>query len=73
LFESTKPKGGGGTYVKCVNEYLQAERMEPEVVLVLTDGYVENDWGGAWQSPVLWAVTTDLQAPHGKTINVKEN
>jgi hypothetical protein len=47
--------------------------MEPEVVLVLTDGYVEDDWGGAWQSPVLWAVTTDLQAPHGKTINVKEN
>ena len=73
LFESTKPRGGGGTYVTCVNEYLQAERMEPEVVLVLTDGYVEDDWGGAWQSPVLWAVTTDLQAPHGKTINVKEN
>tara|TARA_R100000988_G_scaffold72350_1_gene37563 strand:+ start:140 stop:1216 length:1077 start_codon:yes stop_codon:yes gene_type:complete len=73
LFESTKPKGGGGTHVACVNEYLQAERMEPEVVLVLTDGYVEEDWGGVWKSPVLWAVTTDMQAPHGKTINIKEN
>lgn len=69
LVDSTKPSGGGGTTVGCLNQYIQDERLEPEAVVILTDGYVETDWGGAWQHPTLWAITTKgMQSPHGKSI-----
>jgi predicted metal-dependent peptidase len=47
LVQSTKPAGGGGTHVGCVNQYIKDKRIEPEAIIILTDGYVEDDWGGA--------------------------
>ena len=71
LVQSTKPAGGGGTRVGCVNEYIKEKRIEPEAVIILTDGYVEDDWGGSWGcTPTLWAVTSRQISPHGKTINI---
>ena len=72
LVQSTKPAGGGGTHVGCVNQYIQDKRIEPEAVIILTDGYVEDDWGGSWGcTPTLWAVTTKHNtSPHGKTIHI---
>ena len=72
LVQSTKPAGGGGTRVGCVNEYIKEKRIEAEAVIILTDGYVENDWGGSWGcTPTLWAVTTRHNtSPHGKTIHI---
>ena len=74
LVQSTKPAGGGGTHVGCVNQYIKDKRIEPEAVIILTDGYVEDDWGGSWGcTPTLWAVTAKHNtSPHGKTIHIDE-
>ena len=70
LVQSTKPAGGGGTHVGCVNQYIKDKRIEAEAIIILTDGYVEDDWGGTWDYPTLWAVTSRRTSPHGKTINI---
>lgn len=71
LVQSTKPAGGGGTTVGCVNEYIKDKRIQPEAVIILTDGYVENDFGGNWEHPTLWAITSKhISSPHGKTIHI---
>ena len=74
MVESTKPRGGGGTAPSCVSEYLKDKNIKPECIVVLTDGYVGNDWGSEWTAPVLWAIVGggDMVAEHGKTIHVKE-
>ena len=74
IINSTKPKGGGGTSPSCVSEYLKEKAIEPECIIVLTDGYVGNDWGRDWTAPVLWAIVggNDVIAPNGKTVHVKE-
>jgi predicted metal-dependent peptidase len=69
LAETTKPAGGGGTRVGSLNEYLKDKRITPEAIVVLTDGYVESDWGGNWEAPTLWAITSKgITSPHGKSI-----
>ncbi len=73
ILERTKPKGGGGTRVGCVNKFIKDERLEPDVVIILTDGYVENDWGGDWKYPTLWAITEKrITSPHGKSIYIDD-
>jgi len=74
IVSSTKPRGGGGTSPSCISAYLKDKRIEPECVIILTDGYVGNDWGGEWTAPVLWAIVggNDDVAPNGKTIHIKD-
>jgi len=73
LAQTTKPAGGGGTMVGCLNQYMKDKMIKPEATIILTDGYVEDDWGGAWDSPTLWALTTrHLTSPHGKSIYLGE-
>jgi predicted metal-dependent peptidase len=73
LAETTKPAGGGGTRVGSLNEYLKDKRITPEAIVVLTDGYVESDWGGNWDAPTLWAITSKgVTSPHGKSIYLGE-
>lgn len=72
LASTTKPAGGGGTRVGCLNQYLKDKMIKPEATIILTDGYVEDDWGGAWDSPTLWAITSKhLTSPHGKSIHLE--
>ena len=73
LATTTKPAGGGGTRVGSLNEYLKDKRITPEAIIVLTDGYVEQDWGGDWEAPTLWAITSKgVTSPHGKSIYLGE-
>jgi predicted metal-dependent peptidase len=73
IVSSTKPKGGGGTSPSCMSEYLKEKKIVPECIIVLTDGYVGNDWGSDWTAPVMWAITggNTSVASNGKTIHIK--
>ena len=53
IVRSTKPMGGGGTDVECVPMYMNEHGIKPELVIVLTDGYLGGSWG-QWSVPVLW-------------------
>lgn len=65
-----KPKGGGGTAVSCVNEYILKEKLAPECVLVFTDGYLESTIDWSIPSPTLWMVTRNrgFTPPVGKSV-----
>jgi predicted metal-dependent peptidase len=58
LLESTQAKGGGGTDPSCVPKYMKKERLTPECVVMLTDGYINQQDANVWQvqSPVLWCI-----------------
>ena len=73
IVSSTKPRGGGGTSPSCVSSYLKEKAIEPQCIIVLTDGYVGNDWGNDWTAPVMWAIVggSDVIAPNGKTIHIQ--
>jgi len=54
---------------------MTAESIKPQVVVVLTDGYVGDDWGGAWPCPVLWCIVGNKSAVPavGSAIHVEWN
>jgi len=66
-----KPKGGGGTTVSCVAEYIAEHEIKPKAVIMLTDGYIESDYKVA-PYPLLWGVVdNDDFVPHtGKVIRI---
>jgi predicted metal-dependent peptidase len=70
LRDMLKPQGGGGTNVSCVSKYLNDNRIKPDAIVVLTDGYVEDkiEWGVS--SPTLWMVTQnrDFVPPSGGAV-----
>jgi len=72
LVNSTKPAGGGGTDVRCVPEYLREHNINPQAVIVLTDGYLYGGWG-QWANPVLWCVLDNERAKPdvGVTVNIR--
>jgi predicted metal-dependent peptidase len=72
IIQSTKPKGGGGTDVRCVPDYIADKQIKAQAVIVLTDGYLFGGWG-QWHHPVLWCVLDNERAVPdvGKTVHVK--
>jgi predicted metal-dependent peptidase len=70
--KSTKPSGGGGTMVECVPEYMKKHSIEPQVAIIITDGYLGGSWG-TWDCPVIWLIIDNKSAkPNvGKAIHVK--
>ena len=74
IISSTKPMGGGGTSPSCITAYMKEKSLVPDCVVVLTDGYVGDDWGGDWPCPVLWCIVggNTVVAPNGKTIHVND-
>jgi len=73
LVQSTKPAGGGGTDVSCVSEYMAEHKINPQAVIVFTDGYV-FDWG-TWTCPILWAIYDYERAKPdcGKVVHIAKN
>lgn len=71
IVTSTKPRGGGGTYVECVTDHMQAESITPQAVIVFTDGYLGGDWG-TWSCPVLWCLLNNDRAvpDNGKLLRI---
>lgn len=77
LVTSTKPAGGGGTEPACVPKFMVDKNIEPECVVMLTDGCFYGggcgDWSGV-SAPVLWCVkgNTRFVATVGKTVYIGE-
>lgn len=67
--QNLQPKGGGGTDGAVLFDYLRKNRINPQAIVQLTDGYV-GSWGRS-EWPTLWGVTSDLVAPFGTTIKVE--
>lgn len=63
-------RGGGGTDPRCVATYLKEKKINPDAIVMLTDGEI-NNWGN-WDAPVLWAIANreKVTAPVGKTIHI---
>lgn len=69
IMSSTKPAGGGGTDPACVPKYLAKKKLNPECVIMLTDGYVSS-WGN-WKHPVFWGITSrGITAGNGASVYV---
>lgn len=63
--------GGGGTDVRAAFDFLDAEGHAEGLActIVLTDGYTPYPEGSS--TPVIWAMTTDMNAPFGEHCRVK--
>ena len=73
IVRSTQPKGGGGTDPTAMLDYLKERNIQPEVIIMLTDGCI-GDWGNDWPAPILWTIcdaSPDVIAPVGKTVHIK--
>lgn len=76
LVSSTKPRGGGGTDPRSMMHYLKKNKIEPQCIIMLTDGEI-YDWGNDWNAPVLWVICnayrgSKITAPVGKTVHIEE-
>jgi predicted metal-dependent peptidase len=69
LTDSTKPAGGGGTDPSCVERYVRDMSTKPEIVLMLSDGYIFGDFPD-FNVPTIWGMTTDKTAPNATNIKL---
>jgi predicted metal-dependent peptidase len=60
---------GGGTDMEAGFEFLAKEGIEPEVFVCLTDGYTDFNVDKAPNYPVLWCISSDINAPYGENIH----
>ena len=69
--QTTKPVGGGGTDIECVPPYMAENNINPQAVIVITDGDLYSGWG-KWNCPVLWVIidNKDAHPPVGKCVHV---
>jgi predicted metal-dependent peptidase len=76
LIDNTRPVGGGGTDPDCIPRYMKKHSMNPEIVIVLTDGYFYDgigDWSEV-SAPIIWCVIDNpsFTSSIGKVIHIKE-
>lgn len=63
-------KGGGGTNVVYFFEYLKQNNLMNNVIICITDGIV-SDWPEKIDStPVLWAISTEVDPPWGQVVRI---
>ena len=68
-------QGYGGTDFTAIFNYLKREAIEPQRLVVFTDGYPWGSWGDPDYCDTLWIVhgTRDVEAPFGITVYYDEN
>jgi predicted metal-dependent peptidase len=74
LTDSTKPRGGGGTDPDCVVKFIDKKQMNPDCVVMLTDGCF-YDGEGQWDkvnAPLLWCIKDNKLFTHkyGKAVHL---
>jgi predicted metal-dependent peptidase len=62
------PVGGGGTHMPAIFDKLAESDIRPDVLVILTDGY--TGFGEEPPYEVIWVMTSDVQAPYGRTIRI---
>lgn len=75
VLATTKPAGGGGTDPDCVPKFMKTNKLKPDALIMLTDGYMSSDvsnWAGV-ECPVLWCVigNRNVTIPKGKVVRVE--
>jgi predicted metal-dependent peptidase len=60
---------GGGTDMEAGFEFIAKEGIDPEVFVCLTDGYTDFNVDKAPNYPVLWCISSDINAPYGENIH----
>lgn len=58
---------GGGTHMPAGFDYIDEKGISPQVFITLTDGY--TDFGDAPGYPVIWCISSDIEATHGESIH----
>jgi len=58
---------GGGTHMPAGFDYCAEQGIEPDVFVCLTDGY--TDFGDNPGYPVVWCISSDVEATHGENIH----
>lgn len=71
LITSTKPKGGGGTDVNAVFDYIKENKIAPQCLIVITDGYTPFPMVPP-SYPVIWVMVDSkgVTPPFGNIIRV---
>ena len=60
---------GGGTDMEAGFDYLDKEGINPEVFVCLTDGYTDFNPSKAPAYPVVWCISSQIEAPYGDNIH----
>lgn len=60
---------GGGTDMEEGFNYLSKHGINPEVFVCLTDGYTDFNTDKAPDYPVVWCISSDIEAPYGENIH----
>jgi predicted metal-dependent peptidase len=60
---------GGGTDMEAGFDYIAKEGINPEVFVCLTDGYTDFNVEKAPEYPVVWCISSDIEAPYGDNIH----
>lgn len=77
LTETTQAKGGGGTSPECVPAFIKQNRLDPECIIMLTDGYIGRQDPNDWQinKPIMWCIkgnrNFDNASVVGKVVHVE--
>jgi predicted metal-dependent peptidase len=76
IVHKTKPKGGGGTNPDCVPEFMEKNKLKPDALVMLSDGYMHSNPPG-WARlnvPILWCIigNASYTPPKGQLVTIKE-
>jgi predicted metal-dependent peptidase len=76
IVKRTNPVGGGGTNPDCVPVFMKENKIAPDALVILSDGYMSSNpalWSGP-KYPVLWCIigNDSWTPPRGQLVNVKE-